>query len=100
MNGHRERGLVSISMGIRVEENNRHNCGIVGGCVNEWLANLQCTVKVPVAVIDPTALSASQMYSPSSFRVTPSSFRLRSSKMCTRSVDMGVNRGVGAGGYC
>lgn len=56
--------------------------------MNGW-PNLQCTVKVPVAVIDPTALSASQMYSPSSFRVTPSSFRLRSSKMCTRSVDGG-----------
>lgn len=48
--------------------------------------HLQCTVSVPVAVIDPTALSASQIYSPSSCRVTPSRRRLRSSRMWTRSV--------------
>lgn len=48
------------------------------------LMYLQCTYSEPVAETEPTALSASQLYSPTSSSVTPSRRKLRSSSMCTR----------------
>jgi hypothetical protein len=50
--------------------------------------NLQFTVNVPVADIVPTALSASQLYSPSSSKTMLSKRRLLSSNICTLSVVM------------
>lgn len=46
--------------------------------------NSQCTVRVADAVKLPTALSTSQLYSPSSSGTTDSRRRLRSSRMVTR----------------
>lgn len=60
------------------------NCQFIYCLLKVCQIHLPWTINVPVDATEPTALSASQLYSPISSKPTFSRRRLRSSKICTR----------------